>query len=86
MLTICIDSANRYLYEFAYPFDVAEAIGVTACFAHVTFAFADCTDINFHHIDAFAVLHLDEQYFVADDDAAAAANIFKFRSREFGIT
>lgn len=28
-LTVCIDNADRYLDEFAYPFGVAEAIGVT---------------------------------------------------------
>lgn len=73
VLTICIDSVDRYLYEFAYPFGVAEAIGVTAYFAHVTFAFADCTDTSVHHIDAFAVRHLDEWCFVVDAAAAVGA-------------
>lgn len=63
---------DRYLCEFAYPFGVVEAIGVTAYFAHVTFA--DCTDTSVHRIDAFAVRHLDEWCFVV----AAAKKKFKF--------
>lgn len=54
-----MDNADHYHDEFAYLFGVAEAIGVTAYFAHVTYSIADCIDTIVRHIDAF-VRHLDE--------------------------
>lgn len=65
ILTICMDSEDRYLDEFAYPFGVAEAFGVAVNFAHVTYSFADCTDTSVRHMDAF-VRCLDEWHFVVD--------------------